>query len=330
MYIDVAKHIGELLYTNNRVIIPELGAIVATYQSASIDHVQGLISPPSKKLSFNENLLMNDGLLVDYVKRKNKISLKEAVNVVSQFVLDTKKKLNNKEIVILPKIGRLYKDYENSLRFLQDATNFNPKVYGLPTLNFYPILRSQDAPNPKREKPVRLVAKKNNGIRRSLSKKIASVFIPVFVGIVAVVFTIGLFNKQKQTVENSLAIQKIPINENRLNKKPSLDNLSFFDGISIDGQENISKNKTKPTPQIPVFSDQINEAVIIVGVFSKKSGVQKKVKEIYDFGYDAFQDKKGKLTRVGVRFEYEKKSEIKEMLSVVRRNFDSRAWILEE
>lgn len=339
MGIDITKHICELLYDHDTVIIPELGGIIATYQPASFDHVQGLIYPPSKKLSFNGNLLLNDGLLVDYVKLRNGISLKESVDAISRFVQKTKRKLNNKEIVILPQIGRLYKDYENSLRFLQDATNFNTEVFGLPALHFYPILRSQEPPAIKKNKPVQLASNKQNfSLRRTLSKKIASVFLPMFIGLLVIVFTVGFYNKQQKGNTEDLAVQKLPVNENRLNKKPTLDNLSFFDGISVNGQDgNDSSNEildlreeSEETPKHPIFPDQEKECVIIIGVFSKKAGVEKRVKDIYDFGYDAYQDKKGSLTRVGVRFAYEEESEIKNILKIVREKLNRRAWVLKE
>ncbi len=340
MGIDVAKHISELIYDHDSVIIPELGGIVASSQSASIDHVQGLIHPPSKKLSFNENLLLNDGLLVDYVKRKNNISLKESVNAISDFVSQTKEKLNNKEIVILPQIGRLYKDYENSLRFLQDTTNFNTDVFGLPTLQFYPILRSQEPPEIKKNKPVKLVSDKQGfGISRSLSKKIASAFLPLFLGLVITVFSIGIYEKQTEEKINVQDVQKIPVNENRVNRKPSIDNLSFFEGLpageqfkgDFENNEGMESDELVPIDtESATIVEQQNLCVIIIGVFSRKEGVQKRLKDIYDFGYDAYQDKTGDLTRVGVQFGYEQKSEIVDMLDIVRDKFDHRAWILKE
>jgi len=337
MGIDVTSHICELLYEHESVIIPGLGCVVATSQTASFDHVQGLLHPPSKKLSFNENLLINDGLLVDYIKQRNDISLKESVDVVNRFVQKTKGKLNNKEIVILPQIGRLYKDYENSLRFLQDATNFNTEVYGLPTLQYYPILRSQEPPVLKKNKPVQLVEKKRSiGLGNSLSRKIASVFLPLFIGLMVIVFTIGFYKKQQGTMPEEIVVHKLPVNETRINQKPSLDNLSFFDGISVNGQNGSENNDVEinrdkePVLERPVFPDQEKECVIIIGVFSQKAGIEKRVKDIYNFGYDAYQDKRGALTRVGVRFGYEKDNEIKTMLKIVRKKFDSRAWVLEE
>ncbi|MFK8104822.1 MAG: SPOR domain-containing protein, partial [Saprospiraceae bacterium] len=77
MAINIAKYIGELLYDHDTVIIPALGAIAATYESASIDHVQGLLHPPSKVLSFNKNLVLDDGVLTNYLQEEAEVSLSE-------------------------------------------------------------------------------------------------------------------------------------------------------------------------------------------------------------------------------------------------------------
>jgi CCDC81-like prokaryotic HU domain 1/CCDC81-like prokaryotic HU domain 2 len=335
MSIDIAKYVSELLYEHDSVIIPELGGIVASYKPASIDRVQGLIHPPSKKLSFNKNLLLDDGILVDYIKRKNNISFKESVDIIAAFVAETKEKLNDKEIIILPQIGRLYKDYENNLRFLQDTTNFNTDVFGLPALQFYPILRSQEMPI-KKIKPVKLVSKRRKfEIQRSFSKKIASVFLPIFFGLVITVFAIGIYKKQKNEIPDNSIIQRIPINENRINKKPSIDNLSFFEGISsTDEVENKMMEELDQTAEIAsrraTILEEQKKCVIIIGVFSKKAGVEKRVRDIFNLGYVAYQDKIGALNRVGVQFAYEQESEIKNMLKILREKFDSHAWILKE
>lgn len=339
MGIDIAKHISELLYDHDSVIVPGLGGIVASYQPASIDHVQGQLHPPSKKLSFNENLVINDGLLADYIKHQNGISLKESVEIISRFVAGTKEKLNNKEIVILPEIGRLYKDYENSLRFLQDTTNFNTDAFGLPTLHFYPILRSQEPPSVKKSKTVNLVTDKHHpAAKKPLVRKIASIFLPLFLALIIVAVVVGVFKKQNNEIEGFSA-QKIPVNENRLNKKPSIDNISFFESLpENEPVENLFENgamtDTSETSKIEFEDNAIaktqKECVIIIGVYSKKTSVEQRLKDIYDQGYVAFQDKVGSMTRVGVLFSYDKYSEIENMLQVIHEKFDDRAWILKE
>ena len=59
-------------------------------------------------------------------------------------------------------------------------------------------------------------------------------------------------------------------------------------------------------------------------------GVDIRINEINDLGYDAYHDKKDGLNRVGVRFEYQQKDEINRVLNRMRNEFDRHAWILSE
>ena len=128
MNIDVASYLEHLLFEHESVIIPDLGGIVSSYRSASIDYVQGLLHPPSKSLSFNKNLIINDGILIGSLVQDHGISEKKARKIIEQYVEKTKKTLDRREIVVFPGVGRLYKDYEGNLQFLQDSTNFNREL----------------------------------------------------------------------------------------------------------------------------------------------------------------------------------------------------------
>lgn len=143
MGIQVADYISELLFEHDCVIIPGLGGFIANYQEASIDHGQGDILPPSKSLSFNPDLQINDGLLINHITRKEHISYAEARNAVEQYAKFCKKTLDSGEILALPSVGKLYKDIEHKLRFIPDSTNFLMDSFGLPKVQFFPILRAE-------------------------------------------------------------------------------------------------------------------------------------------------------------------------------------------
>ncbi|NNG09397.1 MAG: SPOR domain-containing protein, partial [Arenibacter sp.] len=60
-------YIAELLYRYNCVIVPEFGAFLTQMKSAVINDTTNSFYPPSKIVSFNEQLSSNDGLLVSYM-----------------------------------------------------------------------------------------------------------------------------------------------------------------------------------------------------------------------------------------------------------------------
>ncbi len=332
--VDIKQQIGQILYERDALIIPDFGGFVSSYKPATIDHVQGLIHPPSKKLSFNKNLMINDGVLINCLQESLGISLSEARKSIEDFVDRTVIKLDNREIIVFPGIGRLYKDYENNLQFLQDNTNYNTSVYGLPTLQYYPILRSRISAETATDLPLaQPLAARSYSYRRS-----AMAIMPF--ALIAIICLGALLFYNRQTNTKQPIAEAIPVvDENRINKKPG-EQLSILESInhstgeieteSIETEALIEEIPEKTDTEAATLSPATKECVIIVGAFSKKAGVEKRVAQIVDLGYSVYQDKKGKLTRVGIQFAYQDASEIREKLEAMRDNFDNRAWILKE
>lgn len=339
---DIRQHVEQLLYELDSLIIPNLGGFVSSYKPASVDHIQGFLHPPSKKLIFNKNLLINDGVFVNYLQKELSLSVLEAEKMIEDFVIRTIDRLDNREIVVFPGVGRLYKDYENNLQFLQDNTNFNTEVYGLPSLQYYPILRSSsrqfvESVSTQYHQPTK--------IARKLYKlpKAANALIPIVM--IAIIAVSAFFYINGNYNSDSSDVKSMPVAENRINTKPvQAEQLSIIDGLknqlstpeeteinqeSNPDEEPLEKINTQDTEAATLAPDY-KECVIIIGAFGKKAGVERRVKEIIDLGYSVYQDKKGKLTRVGIQFIYQDKSEIREKLNAMRDNFDNRSWILSE
>ena len=167
----IATYIGDLLYENEIVIVPSFGGFVSSYKSSGIDHVQGLLYPPSKLISFDDNLVVNDGLLVSKIRKEENCSMAEAKAQLEMFVAAVKKSLVDREIVVFPEVGRLYFDYEENTQFLPDSVNYNTAVYGLPTVQYYPILRSQESTQSDAKEPVVITEKKQIVVEQQKRQK---------------------------------------------------------------------------------------------------------------------------------------------------------------
>ena len=136
------EYIIQLLYQNNCVIIPKLGAFVANYKSAYVDRYRNVIYPPEKTIAFNKQLNKSDGLLVAYVSEQKMISYISAEQQVSQFADEVITALRKHKSYIFNQIGRLYKDSENNLLFESFGQNtFLIDSYGLLPVAVEPILR---------------------------------------------------------------------------------------------------------------------------------------------------------------------------------------------
>jgi cell division septation protein DedD len=144
MQIDIAAHIEKLLFLHESLVIPGFGGFTATRTPAVADYVGGTVSPPAKTLTFSENLTVDDGILVDDLTQSAGIQADEARELIAAFVEKTRQLLDQREIVTLPGVGRLYKNYMQKIQFLPDSSNFNTASYGLPPLQFSPIARSRE------------------------------------------------------------------------------------------------------------------------------------------------------------------------------------------
>jgi len=347
MQLDLEAIIGKLLFEFDAVIIPGFGGFVANYKSSTIDHVQGMIHPPSKSISFNENLVVNDGILVNHLKSKHGLSLEEAKDTIQQFVVELKKKIEEREIIVFPEVGRLYRDYENKLQFLPDNSNYNLDAYGLSPVQYYPILRNKDtalaeAPVPKsttKRKPAKVVtARKRKRVSQS-----ALLYALFGVALIFIAYSSYVFFGNRTTDKQA---QTLPV-ENRLNTKPGQSETgseaedSFGTEIvtnndETEEEESIASNAIEEdsesaeeldTESITLAPNQ-KECIVIIGGFRSKENVQKLIERLYDKGYDAYQDKKGDITRVGAQFIYETESQKRDKIKFIRDRFEPKAWEL--
>jgi cell division septation protein DedD len=130
--LTVDQLVGELLLRHNCVIVPSFGGFIAKKKSATIDYTTGIISPPSKSLLFNRQLINSDGLLVADLAFRNKISYEEATALVDKQVGDWNQMLNNGTRVVIDKVGFLFLDGEKNICFEQDRFfNLLLESYGL-------------------------------------------------------------------------------------------------------------------------------------------------------------------------------------------------------
>ncbi|MGM0376598.1 MAG: SPOR domain-containing protein, partial [Bacteroidota bacterium] len=80
------KHISDLLYVHDCVIVPGLGGFVANHKPAVVVEERNLFRPPSKEIGFNRSLSHNDGLLAKHVSQREQISWEESLERIRTFV----------------------------------------------------------------------------------------------------------------------------------------------------------------------------------------------------------------------------------------------------
>ncbi len=142
------KYISELLYDHDCVIIPGFGGFVSSYESAYIEPEKNLFHPPHKKILFNSRLKSNDGILANFIARKENISYEAAMNIIRRFASNCNKEMDAEKKVRFRGIGLLFKDENGNIQFEQDTEiNFLPQAFGLTSFHFPVIYRTNDIPH---------------------------------------------------------------------------------------------------------------------------------------------------------------------------------------
>lgn len=132
MRIPVDKHISDLLYHHECVVVPSFGAFLTRYYSAEINTATNMLRPPSKRVAFNQRIKENDGLLANRIAKKEGISYKKASQKIANAVSNWHQTLSSGKKINLSGVGRLFFDNQGLLQFSPALDiNYNIHAYGL-------------------------------------------------------------------------------------------------------------------------------------------------------------------------------------------------------
>ncbi len=115
--MEISKHIKDLLYTHDHVVLSGFGAFLTKYSSAKINKDTNTMSPPCKEIIFDGNLKKNDSLLENYIKEKENISLDESRKHINKYVNTVNTKLKAGKKVRFAEIGIFYLSKNKSIVF---------------------------------------------------------------------------------------------------------------------------------------------------------------------------------------------------------------------
>lgn len=144
----IVKYISELLFDRECVIVPEFGAFISKECPATLDYANHRLTPPSKEVVFNSQLVADDGLLVDYLRFNSDMTKEEAAQMVHDFAMRSLAVLETEGTLHLEGIGTLSrinsKDYDLKL---DDNVNFLGDAFGLTTFTMQPVFRAETYQN---------------------------------------------------------------------------------------------------------------------------------------------------------------------------------------
>jgi nucleoid DNA-binding protein len=324
MKIDVGAHIAELLFDHPSVNIPGLGGFTTHYRRATYDQVQGVMKPPSKDIRFNKNLGVNDGMLVGHIMERHQLGQQEAQKIVEDYVEQILASLDRKEMVVFPKIGRLFRDYQGKYEFLPDNTNFHPDAFGLPNIQFQPIVRSKE--ELRQQTPVAAAVKNPANDEKEISVQIATWVqknFPLLISVSVIVIALIIFLLIYDNSPSPESVYKVPDNEVNLKKGEK--------GLPADSNTTsgtyIEDEEANAAVEEPSMLPNQKMGIIMIGLFGDENNVSKLVKKLYDAGFEPYLEEQGKYTRVGVQFAYETQADIDEKLRIVQEKFEEDAIV---
>lgn len=143
MILNLSNYIHSLLLENETVIIPGFGAFISTYKPAEISENE--IKPPSKEISFTQQIKNNDGLLVEIIARKAKISQINALKRIEKARENMLYELDKGESVILENIGKLFYNENNEIQFISfQVDNLLLDSFGFETISMQDSIEKID------------------------------------------------------------------------------------------------------------------------------------------------------------------------------------------
>jgi nucleoid DNA-binding protein len=215
-------HIAYLLTKHECVIIPDFGAFIVSKVQDDKLKGRGFISPPNKySLSFNPEIIQDDGLLVHSIEKEKNLRYAEALHWVDEYVDSLVDNLRTGQTVQFPWIGKIHLSDDRKIVFVP-AKNLscNASSCGLVNLNF-PYLNetSEDESINKRKK---------------IYKR--PVFYVVLGGIVLLLALLFIFLILKPLDKNRVSLSDAPVVSDTLkvnSLKPAIDTIPLIDADSV-------------------------------------------------------------------------------------------------
>lgn len=305
--VKLSTYISDLLYRYECVIVPNFGGFVTNTKSAEVDSYSKSFKPPYKKLTFNNHLKNNDGLLANYIASVDKMPFKAAMNFI-QFEVDTwRKELENTDI-FLDKIGKLSFDGDNIIFEPQTKINYLTEAYGL---------SSFVSPEIKREAYIKQVEEieKKAPILVSQGSKEAHNYLKY-----AAIFLLGFSvlgfggNKLYQNYQNKQLVLSLQKQQKQLDAK--IQQATFIVSAPLPSIVLNARTATKPYH-------------VIAGAFRFPKNAERKLSQLKKLGFNAriLGVNQWGLTQVSYG-SYTTNLEAREGLHIIRETIAKEAWLL--
>lgn len=119
---ELILHIQYLLRRHSCVIMPRLGAFIATERASYVNEEWGIVQAPMREVCFNAAIVNNDGLLATSIARRSQIPYEEACVRMERSIDEFRHHLDTEGEVALGRIGTLQRSDDGRLIFTPALT----------------------------------------------------------------------------------------------------------------------------------------------------------------------------------------------------------------
>ncbi|WP_417872250.1 SPOR domain-containing protein [Xanthomarina gelatinilytica] len=307
--MQLESYISDLLYRYECVTVPEFGAFLTQRVSATIHESTNAFYPPKKKLSFNEQIQANDGILTHYIADVEKIPFEEASKKIEKRVKALKSYLTEGETISFENIGDLSLNNEGKMIFEPSYhLNYLTDAFGLSQFVSPSVNREvykEAVQEIEKVVPIAVTPEKRNS--RSYLK---------YAAVAVVALTLGGFVASNYYVNNINTQNQIAQEEANQQLESKIQEATF-----------VIEN---PLPAVTLnVKKQTGNYHIIAGAFRVEENSDKKLEELKALGYDARKIGQNKYGLHEVVYaSYEDRLEALKALREVKRNQNPAAWLL--
>jgi len=298
------------------VVVPDFGGFIANYKPAKINSKTDTFSPPSKQISFNRNLVVNDGLLANQIAQSYGVSYNEALNTIDKCVQEYKSDLSSGKKVVIEKVGVLYLDANKNILFeALNSVNYLSDAFGLEKFHF---------PIAKEEEKVISIEPKKRFIHPG--RIAAAIFIPLFIASTWFAYNAGVKSEYGNFQFSDLGFSKpASTYDVRLPVEIAEDNSKI-----IDEEFNKIESKAKEENAVSVEKVEIKKWFVIGGCFSESKNSNQFYKKLERKGFDAITISNYKSMNAVAYGGFVNEQDARNFLKTIQTKENSSAWLLKK
>ena len=307
--MQLSQYISTLLYRYECVVVPGFGAFLAHKVSAEIDAQAQVFYPPKKRLSFNEQLQSNDGVLANYIATSEKVSYENALAKIAKQVAEIQQSLKKNETVSLKYVGDLSRRKTGALEFEPSYhLNYMTTAFGLSQFV---------SPEVKRDLPLKVLgAKEKEATLILASRKSRTNTVIKYAAVAVIMLGLGGFMVSNAYIQH---IEK----ENIVAQEKAR--------IALDNQiQEATFLVNTPLPTITIDIEKPSGSFhIVAGAFRVKANSERKLRQLKRLGFNARVIGQNRYGLHQVVFEsYKERRAAERALYNIKRTQDPAAWLL--